>query len=356
MATQPEHPGQSGEPAGAAARPDVGAAVPETVAEALGMMRSALGFLNATDVAGLPSAAQAEALVALGQMQAMHTAAHAAVLGAFTASSGYESGGHGGPVPWLMHVTRVTKGAAKGAAGWMRRLNAHPGIARALAAGGISESWARQLCDWSDRLPEGNRAAADAILLAAAGGGVPLGDLAVLAAEMYEKARSQAPDPEGDPRFDDRGVRLEDTIDGAGVLTGNLTPACAAGLHAVLDALGKNRGPGDLRTVGQRHHDALEEAVRLLAGAGMLPGRAGQPTQVQVLVPLSQLRDMPGASEAEAAWLAARAGEPGCLTGPGARAAACDATVVPVVTGRVDWDVLDQMTSVWVTAHGLHRG
>ncbi|MBV9379325.1 MAG: DUF222 domain-containing protein, partial [Streptosporangiaceae bacterium] len=69
--------------------------------------------------------------------------------------------------------------------------------------------------------------------------------------------------------------RLEDTIDGAGVLTGALTPACAAGLHAVLDALGKNRGPGDLRTVGQRHHDALEEAVRLLAGAGMLPGRAG---------------------------------------------------------------------------------
>jgi len=326
------------------------------VAGALAMIRAGLGFLNATDVAGLPSAAQAGVLAALGQMQAMHTAAHAAVLGAFTAASGYESGGHGGPVPWLMHVTRVTKGAAKGAAGWMRRLNAHPGIARALAAGGISESWARQLCDWSDRLPEENRAAADQILLAAAAGGVPLGDLAVLAAEMYEKAKAQAPDPEGDPRFDDRGVRLEDTIDGAGVLTGNLTPACTAGLHAVLDALGKNRGPGDLRTAAQRHHDALEEAVRLLAGAGMLPGRAGQPTQVQVLVPLSQLRDMPGASEAEAVWLAARAGEPGCLTGPGARAAACDATVIPVVTGRVDWDVLDQMTSVWVTAHGLHRG
>ncbi|MBV9384511.1 MAG: hypothetical protein JO242_28105, partial [Streptosporangiaceae bacterium] len=174
------------------------AAPPATVAEALGMIRAGLGFLNATDVAGLPSAAQAGVLAALGQVQAMHTAAHAGVLAAFTAGGGYESGGHGGPVPWLMHVTRVTKGAARGAAGWMRRLNAHPGVARALAAGGISESWARQLCDWSDRLPEGNRAAADAILLAAAAGGVPLGDLAVLAAEMYEKAKAQAPDPEGD--------------------------------------------------------------------------------------------------------------------------------------------------------------
>ncbi|MBV9383699.1 MAG: hypothetical protein JO242_23930, partial [Streptosporangiaceae bacterium] len=235
MAIQPEDPSQgnelrgnseSAQSADAAACPG-GAAAPATVADALGMMRSALGFLNATDVAGLPSAAQAGALVALGQMQAMQTAAHAAVLAAFTASSGYEADGHGGPVPWLMHVTRVTKGAAKGAAGWMRRLDAHPGVARALASGGISESWARQLCDWSDRLPRENRQAADAILLAAAAGGVPFADLLILAADMYERCRSQAPDPEEGKPFDDRRVRLEPTFDGAGVLTGNLSPACA---------------------------------------------------------------------------------------------------------------------------------
>jgi hypothetical protein len=59
---------------------------------------------------------------------------------------------------------------------------------------------------------------------------------------------------------------------------------------------------------------------------------------------LSQLRGMPGAAEAEAAWIAARAGQPGWLTGPAAQAAACDTTVVPVVTGHLDHQALDQLT------------
>ncbi|MBV9857617.1 MAG: DUF222 domain-containing protein [Streptosporangiaceae bacterium] len=364
MVTQPEDcgegngPGQSGEfaqPVGAGACSG-GAAVPATLADALAMMHSALGYLNATDMAALPSAAQAEALVALGQAQAMQTAAHAALLAAFTASSGYEADGHGGPVPWLMYVIRVTKGAAKGAAGWMRRLAAHPGIRDALAAGDISESWARQLCGWSDRLPEENRAAADEILLAAAASGVPFTDLVILAADMYERARSQQLDPDEDKNFDDRRVRLETTFDGAGVLAGNLSPTCATSLQAVLDALGKNRGPEDLRTEDQRKHDALEEALKLLIAAGMLPERAGQPTQAQVIVPLSQLRGLDGAPELEAVWLAARAGEPGYLTGTDAQAATCDATVIPVVTGHPDWEMLDQMAELWTGAHGLDRG
>jgi Domain of unknown function (DUF222) len=326
-----------------------------TVADALAMIRSGLGYLNATDVAGLPPAAQAEALVALGQVAAMHTAAHAALLGAFTAASGYQADGHFGPVPWLVNVTRVTRGAARGAAGWMRRLRGHPRIAQALAAGEISESWARQMCEWTDRLPAGHREAADAILLAAAIGGAALADLAILATDMYERSKAQQPDPDEDKNFDDRGVRLQTTFGGAGRLTGDLTPACSAALQAVLDALGKNRGPEDLRSQDQRHHDALDEALNLLTGAGMLPDRAGQPTQVQVHVPLSQLRAMPGASEAEAAWLAAKAGELGYLAGKDAEAAACDATLIPVVTGHVDWAAADKMTQLWIDAHGLDR-
>ncbi|MBV9857881.1 MAG: DUF222 domain-containing protein [Streptosporangiaceae bacterium] len=367
MTSQPEDPGQYGrakEP-GELRKPGqraVGAAfgsgmgAPAILADALAMIDAGLGYFNAIDVAGLSSAAQAETLVALGRAQATQTAAHAAVLAAFTACGGYEADGYGGPVPWLMYVTRVTKAAARGAAGWMRRLSNHPRVAQALAAREVSESWARQFCEWSDRLPQENRAAADAILLAAAAGGVPFADLVILAADMYEKARAQQPDPDEDTGFDDRRVRLENTFDGAGVLTGNLTPTCAAALQAVLDALGKSRGPGDLRTGEQRKHDALEEASKLLIGAGMLPERAGQPTQVQVQVPLSQLRGMPGASAAEAAWLAAKAGEPGYLAGKDAEAAACDATIIPVVTGHPDWDVLDAMTGVWIGAHHLDRG
>ena len=48
-------------------------------------------------------------------------------------------------------------GAAAGAVGWVRRLAAHPVIGAALAAGDLSESWARQICTWTDRLPTGKQ-------------------------------------------------------------------------------------------------------------------------------------------------------------------------------------------------------
>ena len=39
------------------------------------------------------------------------------------------------------------------------------------------------------------------------------------------------------------------------------------------------------------------------------------------------------------------------LTGAAAEAAACDAMLTPVVTGHIDWAVLDQLTTVWLTLH-----
>jgi len=54
--------------------------------------------------------------------------------------------------------------------------------------------------------------------------------------------------------------------------------------------------------------------------------------------------------------MADNAGQPGWLTGIGAEAAACDAAIVPVVTGSVDWQAADEMTQVWIAAHGLDRG
>jgi hypothetical protein len=52
-------------------------------------------------------------------------------------------------------------------------------------------------------------------------------------------------------------------------------------------------------------------------------------------VSLDQLRRMPGAAQAEAAW-------PGPAAGPGAD---CDATIVPVATGTVDPVVLDRLAA-----------
>src|SRR5580658_5427579 len=108
---------------------------PATPAAALAMLEAALDCLNAADMAALPAAAQADCLRALERAEAKHTAARARVLGAFTAQGGFEGDGQHGARPWLKWQTRVTGGAAAGAAGWVRRLAAHPAVGRALAAG-----------------------------------------------------------------------------------------------------------------------------------------------------------------------------------------------------------------------------
>jgi hypothetical protein len=110
------------------------------------------------------------------------------------------------------------------------------------------------------------------------------------------------------------------------VLEGDLTPVCAAALQAVLAALGKKAGPEDVRTAPQRRHDALEEACRRLIGAGCLPDRAGQPTQVQLHLTLDQLRDLPGAADAEAAWRASQSGPAAQPTGSTRAGAAAQST------------------------------
>jgi Domain of unknown function (DUF222) len=308
------------------------------VSEALSAISAGLDCLNAVDAASLTTAEQADSLRALEEAAAMHTAARSRVLAAFHARSGCADDGHGSTRTWLKWQTRITGGGAAGAIGWMRRLSAHPAVGDALARAGISESWARQICDWTEKLPESHRGAADAILLDAAAGGAGLRDLEGLAEEIRQRtARPDADDDDDDDDgFDDRGLRLATTFRGAGKLHGDLTPQCAAALGSVLEALGKRAGPEDLRTKGQRDHDALEEACRRLIATGCLPERAGQPTQIQLHLTLDQLRGLPGAAAAEAAWAGPAAAGPGYD---------CDATIVPVVTGHIDPDILDRLAA-----------
>jgi Domain of unknown function (DUF222)/HNH endonuclease len=328
---------------------------PSTVPGALAMLDHALDFLVAADSGALPTEVQAQALLALERAEAKHTAARARLLATFTAQAGYEADAHASARSWLRWRARVTRGAAAGAVGWARRLAAHPVIRDALAAGEMSASWAKEICGWSDRLPDGARDGADVILAGAARAGAELTDLAGLAEEMYARAHREGAGGGPDERDADRGVWLGVTLGGAGRLEGDLTAGCSAALTAVLEALGKRAGPEDIRTAAQRRHDALEVACQRLLGAGLLPARAGQPAQALVHITLSQLRGLPGAPEAEAAWLAARAGQPGWLAGPEAGAAACDASVVPVVTGQADPAALDRLTAVFLASHGRRR-
>src|SRR5579859_1286025 len=228
-----------------------GQGAPATVTEALGMLDRALDHLNAADAASLPSSIQAESLRALERAGAKHTAARARLLGAFAGQAAYEDDGQGSARSWLRWQTRVTTGAAAGAVGWVRRLAAHPVIAAALAAGELSESWARQVCAWTGRLPAARLGDADEILVAAARAGVDLEGLAGLAQEMFERSWRDRDEGPGDG-VGERSVSLGTTLGGAGKLAGDLTAGCSAALSAVLEALGKRAGPEDIRSAAQR--------------------------------------------------------------------------------------------------------
>ena len=329
---------------------------PSSTGQALAMVRAGLGYLAGCDAGSLATSVQAEALIGLEAAEAQHTAARAKILAVFTAQQGYEADGYHGAASWLRARTRVTKGAAAAATGWARRLGAHPVIAVALAAGQLPVSLARLVCDWTDQLPEDYRADADGILLAAVLGGADQHDLARLGREMLDRAQT-CPDRDNDG-FEERALWLGTTFGGAGRLQGDLTPACAAALSVVLDALGQKAGPEDTRTAAQRRHDAVEEACRRLIGGQMIPGRDGQPPHLSVHIDLGDLASLRGGSVLERSWTPAKAAAgPGSayLTGPAAEAAACDAVLTTIVTGQIDWQVLDQLTTVWLTLHA-HGG
>src|SRR5579863_1054787 len=331
-------------------------------AEAAAAVRAGLGYLAAQDPAQLPACALAELLQILEQAHALETAARAQGLRAFAAAQGYQEDGCYGAKSWLTTRLGITKGAATAYLRWARRAGAHPRVLAALAAGDIWESVAGTICGWTGRLPQDCRDAADAILVAAAVSGASLADLARLAAEIY--ARSRPPDPDGpDDGFADRSVRLETTFEGAGVLGGDLTPECAAVVGAVLDALSAPAGAADLRTHGQRYHDALQDAMQRLLAAGLLPERAGQPVRAWMHMSLAELLALDGdgallgqwTDAVRARWAGHRAaasagGGDGAawLDGAAAAAVACDALMTPVVMGEVDPGALDGLVRLCV--------
>src|SRR4029077_12921484 len=169
---------------------------PASAREALDMVRAGLGYLAAADATRLAAATQAECLRELGPggrvgARAGATAARAAILAGFTAGQGYAGDAEYSAVSWLIHRTGITRGAAVGHAAWAGRTRTHPRVLAALAAGQVSESVGRLICLWTGRLPEKFRDQSDELLLAAAAGGLGVEELASLAAQMYERARSE---------------------------------------------------------------------------------------------------------------------------------------------------------------------
>jgi Domain of unknown function (DUF222) len=337
------------------------------------MLKSAMGYLAKADATAMAAGVQAQCLQTLEEIDSIEIAARASILQAFDAGKGFCEEAYYSPRTWLFHKTRITRGAAAFHIKWARRAAAHPVVAAALAEGVVSESLARVICGLTDRLPAELRDEADAILLAALLGGATLADLLGLGDTMYQMSRSADPDGDDDPErtFEDRSVRLSPTFQGAGVLTGDLTPECAAAVRKVLDALAVPAGPEDTRTQEQRYHDALEEAMRRLIAGDMVPARAGQPAKIIAHISLADLIDLDAdsgllkewTSRVRTQWAAARAaasetgGDGGAwLEGNAAEAFAYDATLMPVVTAEVYLTALDDLVRLCLELGGHGPG
>jgi hypothetical protein len=342
-------------------------AAPASPAQALGMLEAALGYLADADATAMPAEALAECVRGLERADAIGAAARGRLLAAFDAKDGHLAGGHRSTRAWLVHSLRVTRAQAAEHLAVAGLARGHAPLLAGLREGGpVTRSVALQLARWARAIPGQYREQAEQILVAAARAGADLAALARIAAEI--RYRTAPPDEDGrDPGLD-RGLSLDATLDGAGVLRGDLTPQCAAMVRAVLDALAAPGGAGDLRTGPQRYHDALGEAMRRLLASGLLPQRAGQPVKALTHIYFAELCERDGGGVLQDKWIteyralwaghrAAAAVSPGdggaWLEGDAARAVACDAMIVPVVTGDIDPAAVENLIGYCVEYHRI---
>jgi Domain of unknown function (DUF222) len=337
--------------------------VPGTADEALGMLDSAMGFLADLDAADMPAEALAECLRGLERADAVGAAARGQFLTAFDVKDGPLGDGQRTSRTWLVHTTRVTRGQAAEHKAVQALAAGHPPLLAGLREGGvITKSVALQLARWTCGIPGEYRAQAEEIAVAAARAGAGLRELAAICAEIRYRTAPPDPDDQND-RHLDRALFLDTTLDGAGVLRGDLTPECAAMVRAVLDALSAPAGGGDLRTSAQRYHDALEEAMRRLLASDLLPQRAGQPVKALAHISFADLCELDQDSALQAKWIesyratwAAHRAAAAVVTGDGgawlegdaARTVARDAMIIPVVTADLDPGAVDRLVGLCV--------
>src|SRR5580658_7449779 len=344
------------------------AVAPTSPAEALKMFQTSACYLADLDAASMPAEALGRYIRELVQADAVLTAALAPMLAAYDAKDGHVADGQRSLGTWLVHMARVTRAQAAEYKAIRALPRDHEPLLAGLRAEAITKSEALQLAKWTREIPAEFRAQAEEILVAAARAGADLRALAQICAEI--RSRTVPPDPDGPDPALDRALFLDTTLDGAGVLRGDLTPECAAMVRAVLDALSAPAGAGDLRTRPQRYHDALAEAMKRLLASGLLPQRAGQPVKALVHVSFPDLCELDVDSRLQEAWIAGyrarwaaqraaasvSTGDGGAwLEGDAARRVACDAMIVPVVTGDIDPGAVEQLIGLCVQYDRLRR-
>ncbi len=343
-------------------------AVPASAAEAIQMSHTSAGYLADLDAAQLPAEALGQYIRELVQADAVITAALAQMLAAYDAKDGHLADGQRSLGAWLVHMARVTRGHAAEYKAMRALPRDHEPLLAGLRSKAVTKSMALQLAKWTREIPAEFRGQAEEILVAAARAGADLRALAQICAEI--RSRTVPPDPDGNDPALDRALFLDTTLDGAGVIRGDLTPECAAMVQAVLDALSAPNGGGDLRTRAQRYHDALAEAMKRLLASNLLPQRAGQPVKALVHMTFADLCELDVDSKLQEAWIgeyrarwagqraaaSVSTGDGGAwLEGAAARRVACDAILVPVVIGDLDLGAVEQLVGLCVQYDHLRR-
>ena len=341
---------------------------PASPAEALEKLQTLVGYLADVDAASLPAEALAQLLLGMEQADAVWAVAWARYLAAFDAKDGHQADGQKTLRTWLVHMARVTRAQAAQYQALRALPRHHEPLLAGLRTRAVTKSVALQLAKWTQQIPAEFRTQAEEILVAAARAGADLRALAQICAEI--RSRTVPPDPDGQDPDLDRALFLDTTLDGAGVLRGDLTPECAAMVQAVLDALSAPAGAGDLRTRPQRYHDALAEAMKRLLASNLLPQRAGQPVKALVHISFPDLCELDVDSKLQEAWIAGyrarwaaqraaasvSTGDGGAwLEGDTARRMACDAMLVPVVTADLDLGAVEQLVGLCVQYEHLRR-
>jgi hypothetical protein len=263
---------------------------------------SAMQNLADADAAELTAAERAEILRMLEQLDAVETVARSRVLNVFDANDDFELDGHRSVSAWLVNETGITKAEAGGHREWAKTVAGFPVIAQAMVDRVLRKSPVRKVCSLLAKIPAEHRAGAEQIIVQAAGAGAVLRDLVYLAAEIAARIAPLPGDGDEAGRVKDGNLRLETTLDGAGVLRGELTPECVAAVQAVLGALSNRSGPEDHRSHGERLHDGLCDAMRRLLGSELVPEKQGHPVTALVHIGLADLIALDEGSVFLGAW------------------------------------------------------
>jgi hypothetical protein len=162
-----------------------------------------------------------------------------------------------------------------------------PCIATAQASGSISPRHAATIVAAVDRLPDGVQAEhgqqveRDLVALAEQFDPSELGRLGLRMTTLLDQDGA-LDDVERQARR--RDLTVHQRPDGSSTITAEATAELTERLLTMLDALARPRpatdGAQDPRTAGQRRHDALLDAVDLVARAGLLPDAGGIATTV----------------------------------------------------------------------------